>query len=220
VSSHVNHADALRTLLIADGDPRPRFEASELATCAECARIVAEHRRLLDELERLGGDERASLAAARSIATAPGRAEAALRQRILDDVARAPAPERRRRRWIATALAAAAFVAIAFVALRWRAAHPADDDHVLGGTARLLHPRGSVESFAPFRWNVELPAGGHFVVHVDGQGVDLDSPWLTAQEWTPDDTSKWPAKIRWRLEVYRASGPGDLVASYVEWAER
>jgi hypothetical protein len=91
---------------------------------------------------------------------------------------------------------------------------------VLGPEASLLHPRGAVARYTPFRWDVALPPGGHFVVHVEGEGFELVSPWLTDTTWSPEETDAWPARIRWRLEVYRASGPGDLVDSYGTWAQR
>jgi hypothetical protein len=189
----------------------------------------ADDARLLEELEALAADERASLAAAGRVDAPPGRAEAALRAHV----GRAPAapvtpapvlPVARATRRAARGafLAAAALVALlGLVAVRaWNDARRDDAHRLLGEDAVLVHPRGAVERYAPFRWDVACPEGGHFVVRVEGAGLSVESPWLRERTWTPDDTSGWPARIRWTLEVHRASGPGDLVASYVAWAER
>jgi hypothetical protein len=95
MSAHAGHAEALRRVLVAEGDASREFESTDLAGCAQCARAVAEHRRVLGELAALARDERAALESARRAAPAPGRAEAALRAHVLG--ARAsepPLPER------------------------------------------------------------------------------------------------------------------------------
>lgn len=219
MNEHGEHRRRLRAILVSGNDARGAFEASELSRCVECREVVEDHVRLLSDLEDLGSEERAMLGAASRIEAPPGRAEAALRAHVLAQVTGAPprAAAPVSRRWLAVA-AGALVIALALRSFgtRTRGEEPGG---VLGDETRLLHPVGPVESYAPFRWNVVPPEGGYFVLRVEGEGFALESERVYGREWTPREPPEWPVKIRWTLEVHRASGPGDLVTTYVEWAE-
>ena len=225
MSSHADHEARLAELLDSEPDVLRRFQASELADCEECRRIAHRHRELVDEFAALGELERDSLARAREVDVPGGRAEAVLREVIERDTAglRPASGARQLLRFAAVVLAL-----VTLAALGWHGsfgfdpapASEPDDGALLGERDALVSPRGRVDAFPPFRWNVELPEGGHFIVRVEGEGLELESPWLYGSEWSPAEPVEWPSKIRWTLEVYRASGAGDLAASYLGWAER
>ena len=48
------------------------------------------------------------------------------------------------------------------------------------------------------------------------------SPRLNEPRWTPDrvDSARWPARIRWHVDVYRGTGGADIADSEFAFAER
>jgi hypothetical protein len=225
-----DHAALLEEWLTGAQDPRTGFDSSELAGCDECRSEVEAHLALLDDLERLGRLEREGMAAAAELDVEPGRAEAVLRAHIEGTAARSTTrgPARRTLRW--GWLAAAALVLVA--GLRLVLGPGADDGArdnrggvLLGGDAELTHPRGAVDAFAPFAWEVERPPGGYFLVRVTaldetgGARFEERSPRLEEPTWSPDTTG-WPDEIRWTLEVYRGTGFGTVLGAYEATARR
>jgi len=220
MSAHGEHLARLEEVLYAgDGDARERFEASGLAACAQCRAALEEHAVLAGDLAALSADERAGLRAAEALEAEPARAEEAFRAHVLADLGQDPSDHTGRRGLLVAILAAAAVLVVMAFDL-FRPSSDEDGDRVLGDPALLVHPVGTVDAFAPFRWEVELPANGWFVLHVSGEDLELESPRLYGKEWTPPEGPVWPQKIRWTLEVYRGTGQGDLIESYVAWAER
>ena len=215
MSSHPQHLEQLQRVLVSDAHVLEEFEASEFAGCGECRRLVNDHVRLLGDLQELGDDERESITASDQVVAPPGRAEQALRDHI-----RATTTSRSKRNWVLALSGLAAAVLALLIFVPNREATQVRDNRVLGPESGLLHPVERVESYVPFRWNVQCPAGGHFIVRVEGDGFELASERLYESEWSPTDAIDWPSKIRWTLEVYRSSGPGDVFASHVQWAER
>lgn len=222
MSQHSRHGATLREILMDAEDVRRSFDASELADCPECREAMEEHMNLLTDLEDLAADERAILAEGDGSANEGplqlGRAEEALRRHALDDAPEVP-NNLRLLRWAGLAAGVLLLVLAGRVLLPPSdGPGPGDPDAVLGTESGLVHPVGPVQAYAPFRWDVELPAGGHFKVRVEAEGFRLESERLYEQEWTPSDTQDWPTSIRWTLTVHGGSGQDDVAASLVEWA--
>jgi len=248
MSAHdVTHDELLAEIVTADGDSREAFERSELASCVACRATFEEQLELCGQLDALGVAERAALQDAfRGPAPAAGRAEAALRARILQDTARAPAstageraprgsrtPASARRPWAWAGLAAAAALVVLFLQLQGGdppAGPPSgpSPDVILGETFEVLGPVGEVDLFDTFRWRGELPPGGWYQVVLYARTADggfeerAESDRLSAPSWTPAAAvlADLPREIRWTVQVYRGSGQGDLVDSVSTRARR
>lgn len=221
MTHHEEHTELLGEIL-SGTDAKERFEESELANCEECRAEYRAHVRLLSELEELGAHERAGLAAASETDAPAGRAEEAFRAHVLRETGAEASSAKPSKAPSSPSLLHKLLIAAAAVIFAVVGARILDNDsaeEVLGEEGELLHPVGQVETFLPFRWDVTLPDRAWFSVHAEGEGLDLVSPQLSVQEWNPEEEIDWPREIRWTLEVRRGTGIGEVIESYVEWAE-
>jgi hypothetical protein len=161
---------------------------------------------LENKLAAAGRAARAELADAASLESAP-TGEAPRPPRM---IGRAVGGRRRLRILVSIAVAAAALV----LWFSWPVGKGGQPPVYLGDEA-MLQPRGASASFV-FRWDVEQPAGGFFVLRVreldpgpEGRKLLHESSPIHAQEWTPDPeiARAWPRRIHWELLVYDGSSP-------------
>lgn len=193
---------------------RRAFEATGLATCAECRTLFTELAETEQFVAAAAGSQRELERNARAAPPAPG--EERVRRALIERAEResrgkqhVEAP-RSRRLWLAVAaiLVAALLAQTAWLASRPKRSTPLGDDlHV-----ELVAPLGTVARFAPFVWNAELPPQGGYRVRVHGERADgtpfeRESGWLTLPRWDPGDAelASWPAQVRWEVEVVDAS---------------
>lgn len=233
-----DHEERFELLLAEAEVPERALEGNELEECAACRGLLEEHLELVASLERAGRAERSDLrAAARNQPSAgeqgrtAGRAEEALREQL---ELSAPPSSPFSLRWVAAAAVLALGLGTALLLARDGVGTPsgtgAPEDTWLGVRPELLAPKGDVEAYDEFSWRAELPDNGWFrvVVHNavhNGEGdgaLVARSPRLEEPHWNPapEERSRWPDRIRWRLEVYRGTGAGDLVDSAVGFAAR
>ena len=228
------HAALLEAVLAGERDAGDREVTRRVAECSECRETLAELEALTRELDDAGAHERALVAEASSVAGAAGDGNIEIDAHDGRRSMPAPAPQGARGlaadprpRWLWPLIAAAAAVML------WLGAPGTSDDppvepRVLGGLEGGLAPSGSVASFADgFRWSLERPANGWFVVHVYADPGDgalgeplLVSPRLDVDRWQPaeEEVRAWPEKILWEVRSFGAAGePGP---SREAWAER
>lgn len=232
------HEEELARLLAAAPDPRAALARSPLTSCPTCGELVS----LAGRLEALGEEQRSAMGSALAgPAPATGEAERVLRATILEATrARAPElaapPSSRRMTAFWFGAAAAALLAV----LLWsksRDSEGPDRDGTnprLGSPLALLHPVGTVDDFAEFRWSPAGPEAGWYriVVRPVGEageaaggggaaGAPTESERIFGTTWqpTPEERERWGDRIRWTLEVYRATGASDLVDSKSASAE-
>lgn len=215
------HAARLDALLAEAADPRRAFQESDLAACEACREIVRHQETMSNLLDRLGQEERDSIAAAMAEpAPSAGRAEAALRDRVL-----APRPRGSSFLRFLPGIAAAAVVLVAWVL--WPDGEvPFDPNTTLGGAELEMQPDGPTPDFSAFTWKHELSPGGWFKVYVydedDATDPIAESPRLDEPRWAPEPSvhRAWPDKIHWNLEIHRGSVVSDVPASYYRSAQR
>ena len=93
-------------------------------------------------------------------------------------------------------------------------------------TLSLVHPKGRVESYAPIRWEGELPPGGEFHVLVtDATGAHpatdpLIETRTRATYWTPTAAELARLTPRIRVELRLLAGDGDELERVSTRAER
>lgn len=251
MSQHGEHRERLEEFLAGIDprgvDPWREFEGSELGRCSECRGEVRDHLRCLQDLGELAEFEAGMMAEAASLDLEPGNAEAVLRSHVLQihgpaahgvgshglggahgettqESSGDPAARGAARKYRVRVLVLAASMLL-LVGL-WRSKGSGGDDRGqrMGPGERLLSPIGQVDRYAPFRWDVALPPGGHFVVTLHVEGEELRSPWLYGQSWTPEASVEvsveGAAELGWQLEVFDASNAQDPTGSFVEWAHR
>jgi len=222
---HDTHDEALSAFLAEAPDEatalRTAFESSPWAGCASCRERIEEHLTLARRLDALGHQEREERVAQPVTPTAPGRAEAALRERLMGREQTLPprAPSRRPPSW--AWLAALAAGLLVFVWLR-SGERRVDPGPVLGTGLVLEHPVGEVESLTPFTWQGEDPGAGWYRIQVwpEGGTPPLDSGPLHTTSWSPSpEALQGCSRIRWRVELYGGAGDGDLLDAKDEWAQ-
>ncbi len=207
MSPHVpEHRDWLEALLASPEDERSSEWRAGLLACEVCRDELGELESLAAELEQLGEQEQADLARAEGVREplAEGRLE-----RLLEEHRSASGPPAWKRR---TLVAAGALAAGLLVWILLRVGSPGlPADAVLGpGVGQGLSPRGEVSSFdTVFRWDLETD--GWFVVKVYAEAEEMllaTSPRLETHQWqwTADDTDAWPARVRWEVQAFDASG--------------
>ncbi len=120
--------------------------------------------------------------------------------------------------------AAAVLFLLAFWA--WNPERRHDPSDELGHAIQLLQPDANSESFAEFRWRmeVELPVGGRYelIIHEDEQGhagtlLDkLTSYGPTSLQLESSKSEAWPEAILWRVE---ALGPDGTLLGTSPWQD-
>lgn len=221
MSSHANHEQELIDLVVTAVDLRAEFDQSQLAQCHDCRQIVEEHLMLVTDLANLHRAEAADLEAATQLQVESGRAEQALRELIQGESKGASSQS-----WRFLAVAAALLLAL-FAG--WRLfpgeTSPPHEAQFMGDSEVLRHPLGTVDTFAPFEWEVKAPPGGHFVIEIlndteDAAGESIHrSDWLQGNQWTPPGDLKLPEAIQWNLEVYQATNSSESSDTYSAWAK-
>jgi len=124
----------------------------------------------------------------------------------VDDVTERARPRVARRSWLVAA--AAVVIALLFVA-RFEWPRGADADRRLGQQLELLHPQGTCEQYAPFRWDYIEGFQGWYTIEIfDEQGTLVDEQRdLESTEWSPagERTSMWPKRIVWAVACFSTS---------------
>ncbi len=210
------HGERLQEVLARGDEARIAFEGSELASCDTCRSFLEATMDTIDRMDALGRFERAERDAFEQakLDVAPGSAEERVREQVLAQL-RGRAPARRRWAWVGAAAAAVLALVAALYVFAPGDGGDGGGGPMLGDGFELLHPAGAVEgdSFGTFRWSGALPPGGWYKIKVFGETepgrFDLldESGRLREPRWAPDPTeeARWPARIRWMLEVYDGS---------------
>ncbi len=179
-------------------------EVAQLARASVPFRVRLEELRAAAELlERTAAAERETRRAAATLTHAPGE----------DTLGRGLARERgqRRGRRVAWLALAAAGVALCLFLLRDRGRNERPEPVWLGGeTVRLLHPRGTVESFAPIEWQGRLSPGGEYRITITAAtdataSEDVLLEHRTADtRWTPsaEQLERLPTRVRIEVAVF------------------
>jgi hypothetical protein len=185
---------------------------------------------LAARMDALGRAERGALRSLAGPAPAEGAAERALREHV-----RASAPRGRGtlsrsprfERWAVPLIAVAAGWVLAFTLWSLRD-EPERADPRLGAELELLAPVGAVQDFGEFRWTAAGPEAGWYRIVVQpldaagrASGAPGESERVLETSWRPsaEERERWGERIRWTLEVYRATGAADLVDSKSASAE-
>jgi hypothetical protein len=178
-----------------------------------------ELQRLADRLERIGQVERQRLQETGRVEDAPGEQDVAgfVQQRFVEARKQHSKQARLRSlRW--AALAAAAILVAVLLRSEWfdrgvddLGFGPNGGQQTLGAKVELLHPLGVVSDYGTFQWSGTLPAGGWYQLKLYAGQDDvawLVSPSLRGAEWLPqlEESQSWPAKLRWNLQRFDASG--------------
>lgn len=235
MGSHDEHRDRLEAILAEHEGARDVFEDSPLAECGACQAELEAHLAWLAELGALAEQEARMMEEAAGLDLEGGPAEEVFRSTVLAEVesgTQVPAgteerdPEPEAPGVLGSGVGRARILALVasmlILGLLWRGrdGENGDGGTRMGPSEGLVSPVGEVESYAPFRWSVTLPPGGHFVVILEVDGEERRSPWIRGQEWTPEVSIEGAHELRWSLLVYDASSADVPIERYREWARR
>lgn len=222
------HEDWCADLASGDTEAVPRALLRELESCVECARTIAELRRVQIGLTRIAEDDRELVAAALKLASAPGEAQIEQRLRALAPppapAHSAAAPKRGfdRRPMLALAAGLALLVGGLWVFNASRSTQP-QPPQVLGDEDAFsqMHPSRAGDPLSPFSWSAALPEGGSFTVYLrglDDAGWELVKRHVRKPEWTPtaSEIASFPKRFAWSVQVFDSSdSPGPLSPTVV-----
>jgi hypothetical protein len=161
-------------------------------------------RALATDLDSAGADDREFLDAA---LRQPSQLEPLAREIALRLRSR-PHPFRR---GLLAAAAAAALIGI-LLTVWWQRPRAATERSSLGVAAGELWPRGAVQDFELFRWNLPCPPEGHYLLRffADGPGGKLLFEQIVddSMQWRPDRDrrAQMTASMAWEVEVRDRSG--------------
>lgn len=219
--SHRDEHEELLGLALAGGESERREAERLVASCPECAELWAGLLRLEGALDTAGREQRTVLEEARSMGAVPGDEEL---ERVVSHKRAQARSLRLRQQLVGLALAAGVLLAVGFFAFGPGAPVAPDPGPQYLGPEESggLAPAGAVAEYGAFRWELERPMDGWFVVNVyaevDGTRGELLASWETEENtWTPS-SSAWPAGIVWEVSAFDASG--SVVASAVARASR
>jgi hypothetical protein len=201
------HEDLLAALTAGERRPSEPEVERQLRSCDECATAWAEAQETQARLERLGVEERETLAELGRVRGAHGE------ERVLATLQRLAAGETgtRARRFGAGAWLAAAVLLLAgaWLVVRFRTAEEPHEPKWLGDGVRLEAPVGAVPSYGSFSWSYTGREVERFELKIYRSKSDpLDPPLLerrlTESTWTPDakDLEQLPARIYWVVEAW------------------
>ena len=206
----------------------PRALLREMESCAECARTVADLRRVQSGLTRIAEEDGELVAAALKLPSAPGEAQIEQRLRAL---APPPAPAHSgaapsrgfdRRRMLALAAGVALLVGGLWIFNASRSTEPKPPQVLGGGDAFThMHPSDAGDPLSPFSWRAALPEDGSFTVHLrglDDAGWELVKRHVRKSEWTPtaSELASFPKRFAWSVQVFDSSdSPGPLSPTVV-----
>jgi len=220
-------ARALLEELVVGDRPREDAAVRELAASDESFRTRLEEldevRALLDET---ADDARTTRDEARDWTDAPGERHMHRAVGLSPSAPTLVGGGRWPRVALLAGLAAAGIVLITLLGGGSDPKEPIEPVYMGRDTLSLVHPRGRVESYAPFRWEGELPPGGEFHVLVtDASGAHPASTPLIetrtpATSWTPTAAELARLTPLIQVELRLLAGDGDELERVSTRAER
>ena len=205
--------ERLHDLVVGDDDP-----ASEASLDRRDRRALSQYRGIQRALDRASDSEREQL----DDLDPPDPGDLDLVKGVLDPLARAPAPRSSSTVRYLTA-AAGLILAVTIFAVVNKRDDPGGRETYMGNSGGRMSPAGEVDGpYSPFSWTIDAPPAGKARVQVLSENgeVVLESPELSAQEWTIDaETDRGlPDRILWRVRLFDSSGV--FADSFDEWAWR
>ena len=210
------HESLLEEFVVDPTGPEADELRRSLMTCPHCRLEVERFEDLLADLDDAGFFERGVLRESRTVT------ESWLGKRLGVDVPGDPEPGSGWRR-TAVLFAAAAAVLLVLRLSGVGVPESAGAPVFLGAeTNAEMTPSGEVDTYgALFRWNLELPTEGYYVVNVydvTAATGDEFTPLATSPRvrisqctWSSSEVAGWPDRIRW--EVWAFDAGGNLVGS-------